>query len=100
MRIDSIAMLISEIKIDIKEANELIKYKKSLAYRNKVLKEEQWLKNKWEVVIYLTPEKKYNKFTKEKLEPEEKTKSPTGIINDKTQYMTIFEKWIHFLENK
>ena len=100
IHIDSIANLVKEIKNDIEKTNDLIFYKKSLAYRNKVLKEEQWLKNKWEVVIYLTPEKKYNKFTKEKSQDninEEKT-----VINqdDKTEYMTIFEKWIYLIRNK
>ncbi len=100
--IENVASLISEIKEDIKDADDIISYKKSAAYRNKVLKEEQWLKNNWEIVIYLTSEKKYNKFTKEEEIPEEILETENSPISwfEDLQYMTIFQKWKHLLFSK
>jgi hypothetical protein len=63
------------------------------------LKEEQWLKNKSEEVVYLITEKKYDKYTRNILEPEKKNiifSEVEEIINT----MTIFEKWIYFLFKK
>ena len=91
---------VKEIKYKIIEAWKIIEYKKSPAYINKILKSQQWLKNKWEVVIYLTSEKKYNKFTKDKVI--EKKKENNTINNNeisKTKYMSIFRKWLYFLFN-
>lgn len=92
-----------DIKHKILMAESIIEYKKSKAYRNKVLKEQQWLKWKWEKVIYLSPEKEYNKYTKSmnsnnvsKTTIEDKIKE----INDITKTMNIYEKWIYFLFKK
>jgi hypothetical protein len=44
--IEYISDLNEKIKIKIDEAEKIIKYKSSLAYKNKVLKEQQSFKNK------------------------------------------------------
>ena len=101
IHLDSLADLINEIKYNIATTQDLIEYKKSLAYRNKVLKSEQWLKNKWETVIYLTPEKKYNKFVKESITKDEiKAYETLDNIDETTKYMTIYEKWMYLLFKK
>ena len=97
--IEYISFLNTNIKEKITEAEKIIKYKSSLAYRNKVLKEQQSFKNKWEKVIYLTTEKIYNKFTLEKI-PE------LDIINEKIETynslddLTIFQKWLNLIHKK
>ena len=95
--IEYITNLNNEIKKNIHDAHSIIKFKTSKAYRNKILKEQQSLKNKWEKVIYLTTEKKYNKYTS-------KT-SFTGSLNIKIEdnsnsvvnTMSVFEKWIYLI---
>jgi hypothetical protein len=88
---------------DIKEWNitlkSIIEYKSSPAYINKVLKEQQSKKNKWEKVIYIISENKYNKFTKNNynkpiiIESQEEK-------NSFTSWMTIYQKWVYFLFKK
>lgn len=100
--IDYILNLNKEIEAKINNTNELIRYKTSNAYKNKILKEQQWFKNKWEKVIYLTSEDKYNKFTqnlwdyKEEINKIENEKN----VNTDTKEMSIYEKWIFFLFKK
>lgn len=100
LNIEYITNLNSEIKEKIDEAHNIIKYKTSKAYKNKILKEQQSLKNKWEKVIYLTTEKKYNKFTKNAVQ----TGSLDIEIEDKSNSivdtMSIFEKWIYLIFGK
>ena len=101
--IDYITTLNKEIETKIIKATEIIEYKTSTAYKNKILKEEQWFKNRWEKVIYLTSEDKYNKFTKEIEEYREEVKDIIETENNNntdTKEMTIFQKWIYFLFNK
>lgn len=60
--------IISELNINIKnnihKTQDIIEYKSSKAYKNKLLKANQPLKNKSEIVIYITTEDKYNKYIK------------------------------------
>ncbi|PID86318.1 hypothetical protein CSB08_00965 [Candidatus Gracilibacteria bacterium] len=90
-----------EIREKIAIAEEIIEYKKSKAYRNKILKQQQGKKGKGEKVIYLSPEEEYNKYTKSlsKDEIEEKS-NKIQDINDITKTMTIYQKWIYFLFEK
>jgi len=98
--IQNLVNQVIEIKSGIIDALNTIEYKKSPAYINKILKEEQWFKNKWETVIYLTPEKKYNKFTKDKIIIKEDNLTINKENDYKTtKYMTIFRKWLYFLFN-
>lgn len=97
--IEYITILNNEIREKNKKALSIIEYKKTKAYKNKILKEQQSLINKWEKVIYITTEKKYNKFTKEYLpqtEPLNSAKEIDSIIS----YMSIYEKWLYFIFNK
>lgn len=95
--IEYITSLNTEIKKNIAEAHEIIKYKTSLAYRNKVLKTEQSLKNKWETVIYLTEENKYNKFTQNFSNTWSLNEKDIELTDSMLNTMTIFEKWIYLI---
>ena len=97
--IEYISTLNQNIKEKIEEAEKIIKYKSSLAYKNKVLKEQQSFKNKWEEVVYLTTEKIYNKFTQE-IPTEENIIEDIIIENSKLDNMNIFEKWIYLIFKK
>jgi cell shape-determining protein MreC len=97
--IEYISALNQNIKERIGEAEKIIKYKSSLAYKNKVLKEQQSFKNKWENVVYLTTEKIYNKFTKEVIQKENIEKEVI-IENSQLDNMNIYEKWIYFIFKK
>lgn len=52
-----------EISERIMSTIEETNYKTTRAYKNKLLKSEQWRKSKWEKVLYITTESDYNKFT-------------------------------------
>lgn len=97
--IEYIENLNEDIKQKIERADSTIQYKQSKAYRNSVLKSQQSMKNKWEVVIYLTSEKKYNKFTNAGSE-QEIVEEIEYLPNDITSSMTIFQKWMYFLFKK
>ncbi len=82
---------------EIEKDKETLEYISTKAYKNKVLKEEQAMKNKWETVIYITNEEKYNKFSKENVDAEI---LPESIQNSIQDSMSVPEKWIYFLFNK
>ena len=102
-KINSHIEYITELNKNIKEkiniAKDIIEYKSSLAYKNKVLKEQQSFKNKWEDVVYLTTETIYNKFTSEVKTQEEIIEE---IIEEDTTLdnMNIFEKWLYLIFKK
>lgn len=75
---------------------ETLEYINTKAYKNKVLKEEQSMKNKWESVIFITNEDDYNKFSKSEIS-EIKPIIEVKKIQDS---MEIYEKWIYFLFKK
>ncbi|MFK7779539.1 MAG: hypothetical protein QM490_00090 [Candidatus Gracilibacteria bacterium] len=97
--IEYIRELNQNIKQKIEDAEEIIKYKSSPAYKNKVLKEQQSFKNKGESVVYLTTEKIYNKFTKE-AEPIEKQIVEITQEDSVIDNMNIFERWLYFIFKK
>lgn len=96
--IKTISVINIEIENSIKKAQEIIKYKKSESYKNRILKEDN-LKNKWELVIYLTSEDKYNTYVKPIKNELEIDKSKIKI-SDETYGMSIYQKWIWFLFKK
>lgn len=98
--IEYITNLNKEIKKKIKIADDIINYKQSKAYKNKILKAQQSYKNKWEVVIYLTSEKKYNKFTNHVVIEPIKVEKESAIVDDITKSMSIFQKWIYLIFEK
>lgn len=79
--------------MDIAKKKEILEYSSTNAYKNKILKEEWSRKNKGEVVIVITNEDKYNKFSKDEI-VDIKPISETKKIQDG---MTIYEKWMFFL---
>lgn len=91
--------IIADIKIYIDKANKIIEYKKSPAYKNRILKEQQWYKMKWEKVSYLTQEQTYNKYKTTQLVAETKSIQTTKIESI-TKTMTNLQKWIYFLLKK
>ena len=97
--IEYIQTLNQNIKDKIVEAEKIIKYKSSLAYKNKILKEQQSFKNKWENVVYLTTEKIYNKYAWE-IEVEEKIVEDIIVVDSKLDNMNIFEKWLYLIFKK
>ncbi len=98
--IELLAELNTDISKNIKKAEKIIDYKWTKAYKNKVLKEEQWLKNKWEQVVFLIDEVDYNKYTTQTPEIVSQTTAtlPEGenIINT----MNIPQRWIYFIFDK
>jgi len=99
--IDSINAINNEIKNDILKAKEIIEYKSSKAYKNKILKEQQSFKNKWETVIYITTKSKYDKFTKTIQNYKEINKNVwIKKINNNIEGMTIYQKWLYFIFKK
>lgn len=76
---------------------EQLEYINTKAYKNKVLKEEQSMKNKGEVVIFITNEDKFNRFSWENLPTLTSSIVPERKIQDG---MDIFEKWMYFLFKK
>lgn len=99
--IEYIVNLNKDIENKIVQANDLIEYKTSKAYKNKILKEQQWYRNKWEKVVYLMTEDKYNIYTwneniiKETIEIAIQNEE-NSIINE----LTIPERRIYFLFHK
>lgn len=86
-------------KVDnrIDEAKKIIEYKTSKAYKNKVLKEQQSFKNKWEVVVYLTTEENFNKYTTLTETKKEEKIELDDNIEIKIKDLSIYEKWMYFL---
>ena len=91
-----ISLLNAEIKESISKAHDIIEYKKSKAYQNKILKQSKGLKNKWEIVVYITSEDKYNKYINKK-EEEKYIEKTDEKINEETFNMTIYQKRMWFL---
>ncbi len=97
--IEYMKKLIIKANKDIKEKRSTIEYQTSKAYRNKILKEQQSLKNIWEKVIYFTSEEKYKKYTRPINEVVSNTKK-IGKEKIDTREMSIYEKWMYFLFGK
>ncbi len=91
--------IIAEIQRYLDEANTIIDYKKSKAFKSKTLKSEQWYKMKGETVFVFTKEETYNKFS---------TQTPltstniTSVNSEEsiTKTMTNFQKWVYFFMKK
>ncbi len=102
--IEYIKWLNATIKEKIEISEKIIKYKSSLSYKNKILKEQQSFKNKWENVVYLTTENIYNKFTTVAPKKEEIVESTKDIEEKKekikVEEMSIYEKWKNLIYKK
>jgi len=98
--IEYITQLNIDIEKNIKLANKIIEYKTSKAYKNKMLKEQQSRKNDGELVIYLTSQEKYNKFTAIKDENIiEEIKIETNHEKN-IKEMSIYQKWMYLIFDK
>lgn len=86
----------------IEYAKEILEYKNTKAYKNKILKSQQWMKNKWEEVIFLISEKKYNSYTQDSQNIQNEWISPQSLLDEKSllSTMTIYQKWIYLIFNK
>lgn len=97
--IEYISQLNNEIKEKINVAEDIIKYKSSLAYKNKILKEQQSYKNKWEEVVYLTTQSVYNTYISNEKNKKNiilETNNKNSIIDN----MSIKEKWFYLIFKK
>ena len=85
----------------IESTERELEQKMTPAHKNKVLKTEQWLKNKWEEVLYLISEERYKMFTEEKdiKDPliQRSISERIGDTQTLIASMTIYERWIYFL---
>lgn len=103
-RINSSIEYISELNTNIRDTIDkttaLIDYKSSLAYKNKILKEQQSLKNKGEQVLYVTSEEKFNKYTK--IIPTNTVDTQIAIdpIQEDTKHLSVYEKWMYFIQRQ
>lgn len=83
------------------ETERELTQKTTSAYKNKILKTEQWLKNLNEEVLYLISEERYKMFTEEKgiesISIERTINDRIGDTENLISTMTNYEKWIFFL---
>lgn len=99
--IEYIINLNKDIENKIVDANFLIKYKTSGAYKNRILKEQQWYRNRWERVVYLMTEEKYNTYTQnESIIKESIDIAIENEWNSIIKDMSVFERRIYFLFDK
>lgn len=86
----------------IEEAKETLEYKNTKAYKNKILKSQQWLKNPWEIVINLISEERFKKYTETWSLTTTKVNLPQNLLDEESliNTMTISQKWIYFLFKK
>ncbi len=102
-RIEELDTLKTQIEASILQAEWIIEYKTTKAYKNKILKEQEGLKNRWEQVVYLTTEEKYNKFTKKTELNTGKKKNFEDTISEEQktiQNMSIYQRWEYYLFQK
>lgn len=87
---------------EIKKAREVLEYKNTKAYKNKILKSQQWLKNPWEIVINLITEERYKKYTTTWSLSNAVVTTPTNLLDEESliNTMTIKQKWIYLLFKK
>lgn len=89
----------TKISSHIDNYKRTLDYLNTESYKNKVLKEEQGMKNKWEKVVYITSESQYTKFiktTEKQVADTDEEATQTNIYDN----MTNFEKWIYFIFKK
>lgn len=99
--IDEISLNNQIILDRIEETKLTLEYKNTKAYKNKILKAERWMKNRWEQVISLIEEEQYKKYTQEDPNIQEEY-VPQSLIDEQSllSTMSIYEKWIYFLFEK
>lgn len=97
-RIEYLEQTNALISQEIKKNKETLEYLNTRAYKNKILKEEQSMKNKGEKVIFITNEEIYNTYTKEEIMvPTEFQETEEELFYES---MSIYERWMYFLFKK
>jgi len=86
----------------IQSSREVLENKTTKAYKNKILKSQQGLKNPGEEVVFLITEEKYKKYTETPLNTIENNYTPQDLLDEKSliETMTIYERWIYMLFQK
>lgn len=86
----------------ITKAKQTLEYKNTKAYKNKVLKSQQGLRNPWEIVINLISEERFKKYTETWSLTTTKVALPQSLIDEESliNTMTIYQKWLYFLFKK
>ena len=86
----------------IQKSQKVLENKNTRAYKNKVLKSQQWLKNPGEEVVFLITEEKYKKYTQDIPEEKDQEYVPQNLLDEKSllSTMTIYQKWMYLLFNK
>lgn len=86
----------------IEETKLTLEYKDTKAYKNKILKAERGMKNKWEQVISLIEEEQYKKYTQETENNDVQDLTPQSLLDEQSllSTMSIYEKWIYFIFKK
>lgn len=95
-----ITQLNNQLKEGIAKADNIIERKQSKAYINKILKEQQSLKNIGEEVVFLTTEDTYNKYTTEITNTPIITNSIEEEQNNIISTMSIYQKWVYMIFKK
>lgn len=95
--INNIILLNESLRDKIVYTRETIEYKSSKAYIDKILKQEQNKKNPREIVLFITPEKQFNKYTSNESVIKERTSNTDISQWYVTDNMSVREKWFYFL---
>lgn len=82
----------------ISQAQDILENRNTKAYKNKVLKSEQWMKNPWESVVFLIKEDKYNKYTQGSEENIESLQ-PDSLLDEESliSTMSIYQRWVYLI---
>jgi len=88
--------------VEIQAAQQTLEYKNTPAYKNKILKAQQWLKNPWETVVNLITEERYKKYTETWSLVINKVELPQNLLDEESLIatMTIYQKWMYLLFKK
>ncbi len=101
-RIQSLTEINNSYIKNISLAQEILQYKNTKAYKNKILKSQQSLKNPGEEVVFLITEENYNKYTHNLQDAPNPLSSNTNLLDEESLIgtMTIPQKWIYFIFKK
>lgn len=95
--INNIVVLNESLRDKIDSTRETIEYKSSKAYIDKILKQEQNKKNPREIVLFITPEKQFNKYTSDDSWVTSQTQAASISTWHVTDNMSVQQKWFYFL---
>jgi len=92
----------TELLEKIQDYQETLEYKSTKAYKNKILKAQQGLKNPGEIVINLITEERFKKYTQTWSLSISRVELPQNLLDEESliNTMTIYQKWIYLLFNR